>query len=124
MNNDGRKRIDAIIKDIEAQAAAKQAIADAIEELNGKISDFKEAFGDIKTAIEELRDEEQEKFDNLPEGLQQAERGQAIEATVQALDNAMEAIDAVDAVDEIEDFEFSIETDDMVTALDEAKYAG
>lgn len=81
MNNEGRKRIDAIMKDIEGQAKAKEEIATLLEELNGKISDFKEAFGDIATAIEELRDEEQEKFDNMPEGLQQGERGQAIEAT-------------------------------------------
>jgi len=121
MNNDGRKRIDGIMKDIEAQAAAKTAIDALIEELNGKISDFKEAFGDIKTAIEELRDEEQEKFDNLSEGLQQSEKGQTLEATVAALDTAIEKCEEVD---EIEDFEFSFDTDDAITALDEAKYAG
>ena len=41
MNNDGRKRIDAMMKDIEAQASAKTEIDALIEELNGKIRDRK-----------------------------------------------------------------------------------
>lgn len=121
MNNDGRKRIDAIMKDIEATATAKDAINAMVEALNEAISDFKETFADIATAIEELKDEEQEKFDNMPEGLQNGERGQAIEATVSQLETAY---DAAGNVAEIEDFEFDFDSDEIITALDEAKYAG
>jgi septal ring factor EnvC (AmiA/AmiB activator) len=118
MNNDGRKRIDVIIKDIEKSAEARSVIDAMIEDLNGKIADYKETFTDAKTMIEELRDEEQEKFDNLSEGLQASERGQNIEAAVSALDEAMNAFDAVE---EVEDFAFDFDPDSIITELDNAK---
>jgi uncharacterized phage infection (PIP) family protein YhgE len=117
MNKDGRQRIAIIMKNIEGAANARQAIDTLIEELNGKISDYKETFADAATMIEELRDEEQEKFDNLTEGLQQAERGQNIEAAVQALETAYEA--ATFAAD-IDDFDFDFDPDEIITALDDA----
>jgi phage-related protein len=121
MNNDGRKRIDIIMKDIEGAAKAREEIDALIEDLNGKIADYKETFSDAATMIEEIRDEEQEKFDNLSEGLQASEKGQTIEATVSALDTAL---DAANNAAEIEDFAFEFDADEIVTALDEAKYAG
>jgi F0F1-type ATP synthase membrane subunit b/b' len=120
MNNDGRKRIDVIIKDIEKAAEARSVIDALIEDLNGKIADYKETFIDAKTMIEELRDEEQEKFDNLSEGLQASERGQNIEAAVGALDEAMTTCEAID---EVEDIDFSFDADEIITALDNAKYS-
>lgn len=41
-----------------------------------------------QAALEEIRDEEQEAFDNLPEGHQSAERGQAMEEAADDLDTA------------------------------------
>jgi hypothetical protein len=96
------------------KATAKDAINAMVEALNEAISDFKETFADIATAIEELKDEEQEKFDNMPEGLQNGERGQAIEATVNQLETAL---DAANNVSEIEDFEFDFDSDEIITAL-------
>ena len=119
MNNDGRKRIDVIMKDIEKAAEARSVIDALIEDLNGKIADYKETFTDAKTMIEELRDEEQEKFDNLSEGLQQSERGQAIEAAVSALDEAMSAIEPIE---EVEDFTLDFDPESIITELDNAKY--
>ena len=45
--------------------------------------------------LEEVRDEEQDAFDNLPEGLQYSERGEMME---EAIDNLDEAIDYLDDV--------------------------
>lgn len=56
--------------------------------------------GPIQDAIDSLREEEQEAFDNMPEGLQQSERGQATEEAVGHLDEALSAIE--DAVSQIE----------------------
>ena len=120
MNNDGRKRIDIIIKDIENAAKAREEIDAMIEALNEKIGEYKETFADAATMIEEIRDEEQEKFDNLSEGLQASEKGQALEAAVSSLDTAL---DAANNAAEIEDFAFDFDADEIVTALDEAKYA-
>lgn len=49
----------------------------------------------IKTAIEDLASEEREKFDNLSEGLQQADRGQAIEAAADALEGAQSTAEEI-----------------------------
>lgn len=47
-----------------------------------------------KTDLESIRDEEQEAFDNMPEGMQQGERGTAMEAAVQELDEAIDGLDS------------------------------
>src|SRR5882757_9591900 len=117
MNADGRKRIAIIMKDIEGAATARDEIDAMIADLNEKISDYKGIFADAATMIEELRDKEQEKFDNLSEGLQASERGQNIEAAVQSLDTAY---DAVNNADDIEDITFDFDADEIITALDEA----
>jgi hypothetical protein len=44
--------------------------------------------------LQEARDEEQDAFDNLPEGLQSGERGQAMEASVSHLDEAITSAEA------------------------------
>lgn len=76
MNKERRKEIAGIIADIEA--------------LHGTIDDLRER-------VESVRDEEQEFFDNMPESLQQGERGQVAEAAVSALDDALSALESVDA---------------------------
>jgi len=55
---------------------------------------------DILKKISTMSDEEQESFDNLPEGLQQAERGQQMEAIANSLDDALSALDS--AIDDVE----------------------
>lgn len=42
--------------------------------------------------VEDVKDDEQDCFDNLPEGLQVSERGEAMEAAVDALDSALDSI--------------------------------
>lgn len=61
---------------------------------------------DIAASLEELKDrlvlleeEEQDAFDNLPEGLQQAEKGQAMELAAQQIATAADAItEAIEAL--------------------------
>ena len=45
--------------------------------------------------LEEIRDEEQEAYDNFPESLQESERGEAMIAAIDNLDYAMESIGEV-----------------------------
>lgn len=53
----------------------------------------------MHAALEELAGNEREKFDNMSEGLQASERGQAIEAAADELENAVNAIqEAIDAL--------------------------
>lgn len=50
---------------------------------------------DIKTAIESIRDEEEEAYDNLPESLQDGERGDKMQEAMDNLENAASGIDDV-----------------------------
>jgi len=54
---------------------------------------------DAKQIIESIKDDEQDKFDNLPEGLQQSERGEKFEENVSVLDDALSQLE--EAIDNI-----------------------
>ena len=56
---------------------------------------------EAKTIVDECRDEEQDGFDNLSEGLQCSERGVAMEEAASNLDSASDSIQ--DAIDNIEE---------------------
>jgi len=67
----------------------RKALAEIVAELQA-LPDLSE----IKDRLETLKDEEQEAFDNMSEGLQQSDRGQQMEAAVSAMEEAIELIDA------------------------------
>lgn len=55
-----------------------------------------------KSILEEMADEEQECFDNLPEGLQESERGEQMEENAYNLVEAYEGLaDIMDTIDEV-----------------------
>ena len=64
-----------------------------------------EAFDMLHQATEilaEVGDEESEAFDNLPEGIQESERGQKMEDIIDAIDDAMEELDElVESIKEV-----------------------
>jgi hypothetical protein len=66
---------------------------------------------ELHDTLESLKDEEQEAFDNLPEGLQQADRGQSMEAIASALDDAVDTLSS--ALGDIDNV-----ADDFINALD------
>lgn len=50
----------------------------------------------IRDRIEDLQSEEQDAFDNLPENLQEGEKGEAMQESIEALDSACTAVDELD----------------------------
>lgn len=52
-----------------------------------QIQEIAEQISALKDRLEELCDAEQESFDNMPEGLQQAENGQKMEAAVATIED-------------------------------------
>ena len=75
----------------------RKEITKLYERIDATVSDLE----DMISATEELRDEEQEAFDNLPESMQASERGEKMEAAVSALNEAIEALEAArDSLDE------------------------
>ena len=55
--------------------------------------------------LEEVRDEDQDAYDNLPEGLQYSERGDLMEEAVNNLDDAIDYLD--DVLSSLEDVEMN-----------------
>ncbi len=82
------------------RAAIDAAIA-TLETLRGQIED-------TANAVETIRDEEQEYFDVMPEGLQYGDKGQNAEAAISALD---------DALSPLQDFDI----DSIIASLEQAK---
>lgn len=64
------------------------------EDAKSDISDMSEAEGLAET-IRELGREQQDKYDNMPEGLQQGDTGQMIEARATACETAADEIDTI-----------------------------
>lgn len=65
------------------------------------IENLSEQLEEIQSAIQELRDEEEEAYDNLPESLQEGEKGDAMQEAIEYLDNADSFIeDAKDALND------------------------
>lgn len=60
-----------------------------LEDLMGQLST-------IKDEIEELRDAEQDAFDNLPESLQAGERGEQMEGNAEILDDVADLLAQID----------------------------
>lgn len=63
---------------------------------------YAESLGKIKCAIEKMMDEENDKLDNMPEGLQESERGDAMQEAIDNLESAFSSLeDAIDYLNEI-----------------------
>lgn len=61
-----------------------------------------------KEIVEAVKDEEEEAYDNLPEGVQESERGEAIQENVDSLESIADDIDTLDSdtgdkIDEIQE---------------------
>lgn len=85
-------------------AQRRKALADLMD----RLTPLAATITDIKDALESIRDEEQDSFDNMPEGLQQSDRGQASEEAISTLDSA---------IDDLENFDI----DNIVSSIDEAR---
>lgn len=96
MNAEDRKAIEEIKNDLQSQLNKKEALESDLEEVKGAVMT-------LGGRIRDIADAEQEKYDNLSEGLQQAEMGQSIEEAASVLSSAAD----------------SAEDDDIQSTLDE-----
>ena len=72
------------------------------KERRKRISDAMSAIGKIEELIQNILDEEQEAYENMPEGLQASENGMISEEAQENLDAAIEALEeAVGYLEEI-----------------------
>lgn len=73
----------------------------ATHALIAKLADLKEEVEAQRETLESLAEDEREKFDNLSEGLQASEKGEAIDQAANNLEEAYITLEsAVDSIDE------------------------
>ncbi len=58
-----------------------------------RLREIADQLASITEYVEEVRDEEQDKFDNMPENLQYSYRGEGFENAADALNDAAEALE-------------------------------
>jgi len=85
----------AVLKAQGTYDAALAALEPLKDDLISARSDLGDAIEDTRSAIEEMKDEEQEKFDGMSEGLQQGSTGEAIEEAIEQLASAHTALEEV-----------------------------
>lgn len=57
---------------------------------------------EIKSCLETMQEDETEKLDNMPEGIQESERGEAMQEAIEYLESASSSIEeAIDYLNEI-----------------------
>lgn len=63
------------------------------KEINAVLNEL----ADLRSRIETIQSEEQDAYDNMPEGLQQSERGEKAEQACSELDDAISAFDDLES---------------------------
>jgi hypothetical protein len=80
-----------------------------VAKLLGELNELKSKAEEIGNQLRELADAEQEKFDNMSEGLRQAENGQKIERAAENLSSAADSCEegniqeTIDSLEQIEE---------------------
>ena len=60
-----------------------------------EIAKYIASLEEIKDKLESMKDDEEDKFDNMPEGLQDSERGEAMQEAIKQLETACDNLDDV-----------------------------
>lgn len=74
-------------------------------QLEDRLGDFQGDYSDLEdiiAEIEQLRDETQEKFDAMPEGLQMGDTGQLLEERVSELDDLISTLQGIEEPGDVE----------------------
>jgi hypothetical protein len=59
-----------------------------------RIQEVLDSLSNFRAELEQIRDEEQDSFDNMPESLQEGERGEKSQNAIDNLDNAISELES------------------------------
>lgn len=72
------------------------------KERRKKIEVIKDSFLDLQEDLQAVLDEEQEAYDNLPESLQESEKGERMSSSIENIDSAMSSLgEVIEFLDEL-----------------------
>ena len=83
-----------------------------LEQIKEDVSTHFERLAELSGELETINDEEQDAYDNMPEGLQSGDKGYAAQSAINAMDSALSTLS---------DFEdLGDKLDEVISSLDEA----
>jgi len=65
----------------------------ALAEIGDSLTEIMPALEEHLDALRSIQEEEEEAYDNMPEGLQMGERGEMSQAAIEAMSEALDALD-------------------------------
>ena len=65
----------------------------------GQMDELSTVLETVKEALQDVLNEEQEAYDNLPEGLQESDRGQQMQEYIDALEGVVDSLGELDIED-------------------------
>lgn len=65
----------------------------------GKMDELSVALENVKGVLQDVLNEEQEAYDNLPDGLQESERGQQMQEYIETLEGVLDSLWELDVED-------------------------
>lgn len=68
----------------------------ALKAVITKLEDLDSLRQEIKEELEDVMDEEQESFDNMPEGLQESDRGQQMQEYISTIEGVIDDLSDMD----------------------------
>lgn len=74
-----------------------------LETIIAKLEAIREPMGTIWNDLREVADEEQEAYDNMPESLQESERGQQMQEYIDTMDGVLDEIESCDWLEDLID---------------------
>lgn len=93
-----------------------RAIEKRIEQLSPKLDALREEINSIRESLENVRDEEQSAFDAMPESMQDGERGERMQSSIDALEVAISDLEDLHG-----NLPLSDDIDVIIGSTDEAK---
>jgi chromosome segregation ATPase len=133
MNENRRKQIRSLSADLdkiknevdateETASLEESGEDDSKDELADKEENWTSRVDDIRSSLEDLKGEEEEYYENMPEGLQGGDKGSASQEATEAMGRADEILEELVNCEEVGEFVKTLldKYDDLSTYLEEA----
>jgi phage host-nuclease inhibitor protein Gam len=123
MNKDRRKQIDSCRNDLDKiKTEVEEFTSEDKDQIAEKEDNWTGRVADIRSDLESARDEEQDYYDNMPEGLKGGDKGETAQSAIDALQNAITECENLENVTEIGEFikDFPDKFDEIEGHLEEA----
>ena len=132
MNKDRRKMLGNIADGTREAEKTLKALYDEgnalIAQLNEKITEINEFRTNLKDdligSIEDVKSEEEEAYENLPESMQNGDKGSVMQEAIEYMDSSISALDGLYDLEEIGELECPDLDGDVATPLEDASNVG